>query len=150
MYCAFHYDLVAELQDSFDDSSSAVQISEQKYDDIRLEIEWSKQVVEEYQKISDTKDELEREYNKLLRNPIFRMPTMTFGMFHCSLPSFMARNISHNSHRKSLAKIASGAKRRPARSASIISQLNTVTPRSRHESVCSRNLLSARGPSRNS
>ena len=62
----FHH----ELQDSFGGSSSAVQISEQKYDDIRLEIEWSKQVVEKYQNISDAKDELEREYNGLLRNPI--------------------------------------------------------------------------------
>ena len=74
MHCCnswtFHHELVAELQDSFDDSSSAVQISEQKYDDIRLEIEWSKQVVEKYQNISDAKDELEREYNGLLRNPI--------------------------------------------------------------------------------
>mmetsp|Transcript_24751 Transcript_24751/g.55994 ORF Transcript_24751/g.55994 Transcript_24751/m.55994 type:complete len:797 (+) Transcript_24751:122-2512(+) len=62
----FHH----ELQDSFGGNSSAVQISEQNYDDIRLEIEWSKRIVEEYQNISDAKDELEREYNALLRNPI--------------------------------------------------------------------------------
>jgi len=62
----FHH----ELQDSFGGNSSAVQISEQNYDDIRLEIEWSKRMVEEYQNISDAKDELEREYNALLRNPI--------------------------------------------------------------------------------
>ena len=59
-----------ELRDSFRDNSSAVQISEQKYDDIRLEIEWSRRIVEEYKNISDAKDKLEREYNELLGNPI--------------------------------------------------------------------------------